>query len=296
VTTQQIEPARPAPVPVRIGQSTAVEQSRAVAEVQAAVTVAQQFPRNIADAIAAVRESCRQRSLAERAFFRFPRAGGAVTGETIHLARELARIWGNLDYGIKELSRDDELGESEMQAYAWDMQTNTRVENGFLVPHARDRQGGGRDKLASLRDIYENNANMGSRRVRECIFAVLPPWLIEEAKDLCAATLRGDGSGKTLQQRCADAIGLFAGLGVTDDQIEQKLNRPVDRWTEFDLAQLSVIYRSIQRGEITRDEEFPPRRVTTDEIEANAAAAGVTPVTVEEPWPDVPPIGGADHG
>src|SRR3546814_12413141 len=81
----------PAAAPARIGQGTAVEQSRAVAEVQAAIVVAQQVPRDINAAIAEMRQSCQQPSLAARAFFRYSRGQGHITGAPVHLARQLAR-------------------------------------------------------------------------------------------------------------------------------------------------------------------------------------------------------------
>jgi hypothetical protein len=137
------------------------------------------------------------------------------------------------------------------------------------VPHKRDKRGGP-EKLTDLRDIYENNANNGARRVREAIFAILPPWFVEEAKDLCTKALR-DGGGKPLPQRVADAIKTFEGLGVTSDRIETKLGRPSGKWTEHDVAQLLVVYTSISRGEVTVDDEFPQPRVTVEEI-ATAAA------------------------
>ncbi len=59
-------------------QATAVEQARAVAEVAAAVQVAQQFPRDITRAIERMRQACSQKSLADRAFYSLPRAGGRV--------------------------------------------------------------------------------------------------------------------------------------------------------------------------------------------------------------------------
>ena len=68
-----------APMPGRVGQGTAVEQSRAVAEVQAAVLIARQFPRNEAQAIARMRVACQQPELAQRAFFRFPRGSSMVS-------------------------------------------------------------------------------------------------------------------------------------------------------------------------------------------------------------------------
>lgn len=263
-------PANVAPVavPGRVGQATAVEQSRAVAEVQAAVIVAQQCPRNISKARRQMQEACAIPALAERAFYRFPRGGTTVSGASVYLARELARCWGNVQYGILELRRDDEHGQSEMQAWAWDVEMNTRSSSTFIVPHARDKKGGP-EKLVDLRDIYENNANQGSRRLREAIFSILPTYFTEEAKDIATRTVAA-GDGKPLPESIAAAIKLFDALGVSLAQLEAKLGRPSDRWNAFDLAQLRIAHTSIQRGEITIDDEFPQRRVTVAEITAPA--------------------------
>lgn len=268
MTDNAIEPATtppPVPAPGFLGQATAVEQSRAVAEVQAAIVVAQQCPRSVQTAMDSMRESCAQYGLAERAFYRYSKGGSTVSGPTIHLARELARCWGNLQYGIAELRRDDAEGFSEMQAYAWDVQTNTRSAQVFVVPHKRDKKGGP-ERLVDLRDIYENNSNNGARRLRQAIFALLPPWFVEDAKKLCTATLERGDSDKPLPQRIADAVTAFDGIGVKVDQLEQKLDRARDKWTAHDLAQLLVIFQSLRNGETTIDDEFAPVRVTGAEI------------------------------
>ncbi|MGW1998499.1 hypothetical protein [Embleya sp. NPDC001921] len=285
--------APPAPTPGRLGQGTAVEQSRAVAEVQAAVVVAQQCPRSLGAARTAMQQSCQMRGLAERAFYRFPRAGGAVSGASVHLARELARCWGNVQYGIAELRRDDEYGESEMQAWAWDVQTNSRSSQTFIVPHKRDKKGGA-EKLTELRDIYENNANMGARRLREAIFSILPPWFVEEAKDLCSKTLE-KGDGRPLNDRIAGAVAVFAGLGIDAARLEQKLGRTQDRWTAHDIAQLLITHKSIERGEVSVDDEFPAPRTTAAEIKAQAAApsSGDLPNEPDANWPPTNTQGGA---
>ncbi|MCI4045099.1 hypothetical protein [Streptomyces sp. TRM75563] len=262
---QEIERMTPAAAPSRVGQGTAVEQSRAVAEVQAAVLVARQFPRNEAVCIAKMQTACTQQELAQRAFFRFPRGTSNVSGETIQLAKELARCWGNIQFGVAELRRDEEYGESEMQAWAWDMESNERSSTTFIVPHARWANNRAQ-KLADFRDVYENNANNGARRLREMIFTVLPVWYIEQAKTACANTLATGAGDVPRPQRIAQAISSFEGIGITADQIETKLGRKSDKWTDVDLGQLQVIFQSIQRGEVTKDEEFPAPRVTTDEI------------------------------
>jgi hypothetical protein len=252
--------------PSRIGQGTAVEQSRAIAEVQASIIVSRQFPRNVAQAIADMRDSCRRKELADRAFFRYPQGGQIVSGPSVHLARELARVWGNFQYGAVELRRDDEYGQSEMLAFAWDVQTNTRNSSVVINPHKGYT--GGRD-LTDLRQIYENNANVISRRVREAILASLPTWFVEEAKDICAKTI-AEGGGVPLPQRVANAVEVFGNLGITIPQLEAKIGATTEKWTDHDVANLRVIRQSLLRGEVTKDEEFPPPRVTIDEITGGA--------------------------
>lgn len=279
-----------AATPARVGQATAIEQSRAVAEVQGAIVVAQQCPRSMTTARTAMRESCELLSFAERAFFSFPRAGGTVTGPSIHLARELARCFGNIQYGINELRRDDDYGQSEMLAWAWDVQMNTRASNTFINPHVRDKRGGPQ-KLVDLRDIYENNANMGNRRLRQAIFSILPTWFKEEAEDICRATL-AKGDGKPLPDRVEAAVKVFESLRVTPERLEQKLGRERGDWNAYDLAQLRITHRSIERGEVAIDDEFPQPRVTVEEIAGQAngsSGGGVTPV-------ESPPAAGAPAG
>lgn len=248
----------------KAGQATMVEQARAIAEVRAAVMIAMDRPRDRTSAIAEMREVCGIPSLAERAFFRVPRGGEHVNGESIHLARELARCWGNIDYGVKELARDDIKGQSELLAFAWDLQTNARSEITFIVPHVKGKLN---RRLSGTQEIYENNASFAGRRLREAIFAVLPVWFKAEAAEICHKTLES-GGGKPLVQRIADLRTAFEAIGVTVAQLERKRGRKVDDFLPEDVAGLRVVYGSIKRGEVTVAEEFP-----SDEAPAKAETA-----------------------
>jgi hypothetical protein len=254
-----------ATVAQKVTQSTVIEQARAVAEVQAAVTVAQNVPRSMDRANHEMRDSCGRLTLAQRAFYSVPNRGN---GPSVHLARELARIWGNLDYGVKELRRDDDLGESEVIAYAWDQQANVRSVRSFIVPHAKMKKVNGkleRQPLVDLNDIYLSNQNVGARAVRECIFTVLPTWFTEEAQDICRRTLE-HGEGVPHEERITKMIAAFKAIPVTVDQLEAKIGRERGAWTAADVAQMTVVYQSITRDHVPVDEEFPPIRVTAAEI------------------------------
>lgn len=252
-------------------QATVVEQARAVAEVAAAVRVAQDNPRDVTRAMDSMRQACGQRALADRAFYSLPRAGGRVEGSTVHLARELARCWMNLDYGIRELRRDDDAGQSEMQAWAWDQEANVRSTRSFIVPHERMARKE-RQKLTDLGDIANNNNSVAARAVRETIFTILPVWFREEAESVAARTLQ-DGGGKTMAQQVADALAHYRDTyNVTQAQLEERLERPAKEWTATDLGNLRVLSGEIGRGEKTVSDEFPaaPKAVTADEITGGA--------------------------
>lgn len=252
-------------------QATAVEQSRAVAEVQAAFMVAMNRPRDKTAALSEAMESCATFEVAEGAFFRFSRGGQTVSGESIHLARELARCWGNITYGVVELDRDDDNQRSEMMAYALDLQTNTRSHITFIVPHRRDKKDGP-VPITDMRDIYENNANMGARRLRECIFSVLPPYLVKACSDTCRKTLEGGTDSKPIPVRIAEAVTAFEAIGISRDRIESRYGS-IDKLTAVDLANLRVSYQSIQRNEISGEDEFPRTdRIAASELLGNSHA------------------------
>ncbi|MCL2471633.1 MAG: hypothetical protein FWF25_07840 [Propionibacteriaceae bacterium] len=242
----------------QLTQATQVEQARAVEEVRAAVLVAQQCPRDLDQALVQMRESCAQLGLAERAFYSVQNRG---TGITVHLARELARIWGNITYTVRELRRDDENRVSEIEVSAWDQQSNVRVARIVQVPHARMTKNG-RSPLTDMTDIINNNNAYGARQLRECILAIVPPWFVEEAAQICRATLQR-GNGQSVAARARSAIEGFAPVGITVAQLEARIGKPVDSWTAQDLGLLATDYTSVTTGGIDPATIFPDHRENT---------------------------------
>lgn len=261
------------PVAAMASQSTAIEATRAVAEVQALVGAARMFPRIRDESIRRMREVCATPEVADNAFWSFRRSGQQLTGPTVQLMVQLALAWGNVTHGHSELRRDDAAGVSEMQAWAWDLEANVRVAQNFVVPHRRDKDGG-RVPLTQDRDIYENNSNMAARRMREAIRKVLPPWFTAQGEELCRATAGGDPT-VPLPMRVAKAVALFGdSWGVKPDQLEAWLEAPRNDWTVYDLGRLGALGGSIHRGETTVAREFSHERVTGDEIRGQATAVG----------------------
>lgn len=236
-----------------VNQGTvAIESQRAVAEAQGKLVIAKKFPRDRIAAHAAIIESCQRLDFANDAFFSFPRGREKVEGVTIRFAEELARCWGNIEYGIKELSQDD--GKSEMQAYAWDMETNTMSVQNFTNPHMREVNRS-MVKLLTQRDIYENNANMGARRLRARILAVLPSYIVEDAIAECKKTLAGQNDAPLID-RVNKMVSQFGKYGVTPGQIEKRLGRKVETMTTEDFVEYISIFNSLKDGASKPSEWF----------------------------------------
>lgn len=231
--------------PKSINEGTvSIEVSRAVAEAQGKLVIAKHFPRNEYESYAKAMEACKRKSLAEKATYSYPRAGETISGPTIRLAEELARCWGNLDFGVKELSQKE--GESEMQAYCWDMETNVISSQTFVVHHVKDTRKGVK-QLTDQRDIYENNANLAGRRLRARILAILPPDLIEAAVIECKKTLAGVNEAP-ISDRIKKMVVAFEKFGVKVEAIEKRLDRKIETMTVDDIAEYIGIYNSLKDG------------------------------------------------
>ena len=118
------------------GASVQALVQREVAEVQGAMVVARQFPRNHQKAMDAILNECTRVGLAEKAEYQYARGGSDIRGPSIRLAETIARQWGNMLTGVTELTRG--AGISECMAYACDLETGYRDEKRFQVKHWRE--------------------------------------------------------------------------------------------------------------------------------------------------------------
>lgn len=240
--------------------------SREMEEVKGQIFMAKQFPRNPFDAEKRILDACKRESLAKTATYSYPRGGQNVTGPSIRLAEVLAQNWGNISFGFKELDQDE--NESEAMAYAWDVETNTRQERIFKVPHFRSTHKG-KQHLTDPRDIYELIANNASRRVRACILSIVPGDIVEAAVNECNKTLSGSNS-QPLKDRLTSAFTTFKEkFDVTQDQIELYFGYKSSEFSESNFQKLISIYNSLNDGESKVKEWFEPRLATADDSSSN---------------------------
>ena len=271
--------AQAATAPQANGMMAETKSQREATEVQAMVIMAKQFPRDQIRAMDRILNACTRQSLAEGAVYSYPKGGQNVEGPSIRLAEVLAQNWGNLDFGIRELSQSN--GESVVEAYAWDLETNVRQAKVFQVPHKRFSKAGSKT-LTDPRDIYEVVANQGSRRLRACILGVIPGDVVEKAVEQCSATLQShvDLSPENIKKM----VGVFAGFGVPIDMIQERYQCRIEAIRPAQFLELRKIYTSIKDGMSNAADWFAvckePKRNNLNEI-VTAAAPPEEPAIIE---------------
>lgn len=259
-TTNFNAPATAAPQ----GVMTATANARETAEIQSMMVIAKNFPRDERRVLDLILNDCQRPSLAQKALYQYSRGGSDISGPSIHLAKAIAKRWGNMKSGIVELEQKN--GESICEAYALDLESNYKESKIFSVPHIRSTKRG-TYRLEDPRDIYELVANNGSRRERACILSVIPGDIVDEAVEQCTRTLmaNADVSPENIKKMCEMFFGEF---GVTREQIEKRIQRRIDSITPAQMVNLRSIYNSLKDGMSNPGDWFE----TTEENKAESSA------------------------
>lgn len=261
-------------------------------EIQSAIIVARKFPRNEDVAFAKLMKACDRPSFADEASYSFKRGkrqdesgkwvDNYIEGPSVRIAREAARIWGNIRYGL-DIIRDDEESR-QIRGWAWDMETNTKVtaEDDFeKLIQRKDK-----DTKQTVwvkpdeRDLRELTNRRGAILVRNCILQILPSDLIEDAISRSDETLTKkaaqdpEGSRKKI-------ILAFSELNITPDMLEKYLGHPLAQCSPAQLATLRKVYRSIADGNSTWSEYVVKEESKAPKETGNLNVNEIKPGTVE---------------
>lgn len=248
------------------GRSVTAEMvtSRQTQEVQGQIIMAKKFPRDEVAASRRIMTACQRKRLAERAEYEYQRGDSKVVGPSIRLAEALAQSWGNLDFGFVELEQKN--GESQVMAYCWDLETNTRQTKIFSVPHIRETKRGNYT-LTKPRDIYEQVANQAARRVRACILGIIPGDVVEEAIEQCHKTLLGKDDTPLIDRikKCVQIAEKE--YQIPQESLEKYIGCKAEAFSMNDLIRLNRVFNSIKDGMAKREEIFELPGVEKKEAE-----------------------------
>lgn len=282
-------------LPVQGGGLELATTGAAAAEqhkIQAALVVAKKFPRDEMGSYQAIIKATKRPTFAEDTMYRFPRSGSDIEGPSVYLAREMARAWGNIRYGLAVL-RDD--AESRLiRGWAWDLQTNSYVEADDDFAKLVFRKKGGWIK-PDERDLRELTNRRGAILIRNCLLQLLPSDFIvdacESAKQTLIAGAKADPDATLKKLTTA-----FSSLGVTTTMLGEWLavRREVEKAnitdaTAEDIVELRQIYKSICDGNSKIGEYFgehPTAPPTNGAPTADAAQIKTKPKAKKDEPPD----------
>jgi hypothetical protein len=256
------------------------QQIQALVETQGKIMIAQQFPRDMELCRQEALRACESRDFAEKAEWCWPvkvrkkndvtgqweEVEEIVSGKSIRLAEAAATSLGHMDFGHDIVRTGEDrgfrsggsVGFSDVTAYAWDMQKNNRVCSKFRVYHWHDKKGGGGYPITSERDILMLINSKASRHVRNCLFAIMPTWIVEEMEVKC----REVRNATPISDRISHMVTAFRdNLDVDLGRLEDLRGTRRDAWTTADVRSLGNLFNSIKDGYVSIDEAFTKRAV-----------------------------------
>lgn len=246
--------------------------AREAQEVQALVISAKRFPRDQRAAFDSIMQACARPSLAEEAEYAYPRGGETVCGPTIRLLEVCAQNWGNIKSGFKILSSTPE--SSEVEVFAWDLQTNAHESITIQVRHVRDSKSKGKVPVTDERDIYEVVANVAARRKRKCLEGLIPGDIVEAARQECAKTL---GTMAQKKEKVLAMVKAFqVDFRVTPEDIERRIGKRIEAMTTPEFIQLKKIFVSL-RDKMSQVTDWFPQVLDPEKIKKSQSDAEVPP-------------------
>lgn len=279
---------------------TASSVAREEAEMKSAIVLARANPRNEHAAFTKIMGSCQRHSFAEGALYNFPRGGQAVIGPSVQMARELARCWGNMRFGIRIVTED--VASVHIKGYAYDLESNNYIEaeDKFAKKVQRKQRDGSTAWVTpDERDLRELINRRGAICVRNAILQIMPPDIVDDAMGRVQQTLKEAANGELAADRpgaIKRMVLAFANVHVTAEMMTQKLGHSLDIITDAELAELRTIFASIRDGNSKREEHFDlggpkqdaPAGVTS---QAAALAAQIKGKVVDSPAATEPVAG-----
>jgi hypothetical protein len=236
------------------------------AEVDRQVATAKKYPRNLETIKKNVHVmTCSDKTTAEQMFFKLPRDGKTIEGESIRLAEIVLGEWGNIRFGqrITAITHDTVTA----QAVVWDLERNTSIN----VEETRSILNKEGRRYTQDMVIMTGRAAM-SIALRNATFRAIPKaffaGIIEEIKKVAI----GSGTNVPLEKRVADEFAYFGKLGVKPENVLEVLERKnIKEVTEDDLVVLVGLKTAIREKETTVQEVFhttpaAQQRAKTEEV------------------------------
>jgi hypothetical protein len=232
--------------------STEVLYLQDKAQIDIQISSAKAYPRNITRSIEnAIAIATMDRKTASSCTYSVPRAGKAITGPSVHLAKIIAQQWKNMRIESRVINIDNKHVTS--QGICWDLENNiaikTEVKRSIMTRTGRMSD-----------DMITVTGNAGnSIALRNAIYAVVPKSVIDRVYSEACKKITGDVSDETklITRRKEVFDKLKDTYQVTEKEILTSVGKAsITHVTSDDLVVIIGIGQAIKDGDTTVEESF----------------------------------------
>lgn len=245
-----------------VNTSAIYQQDKAQIDVQ--ISTAKSYPRNVTRSINnAIAIVTMDKETAATCTYSVPRAGKAITGASVHLAKILAQVWGNLRVDAKVVDIDSKQVTSE--AVCFDLENNLAIK-AQVKRSIMTRNGRMSDDMIT---VTGNAAN--SIALRNAVLSVIPRAIVDKVYNAAKATITGDVSDKQklISRRKQVFDGFKDSYKLDEKQVLMAVGKAsIDHITGDDLVVLIGIGQAIKDGDTTVEEAFLSKNTSKPEPKA----------------------------
>ena len=178
-----------------------------------------------------------------------------VEGPSIDCAMSLVRAYGNC---VLETNVSADESHFTFEAALIDLESGTTIKR--LFRQRKSQSLGGKMDSDRAEDIVFQIGQ--SKAGRNVVVRAMPGWLIEQAIEAAKAGEVKRIDVKTLPETRQRAAKFFASHGVDIKRIENKLEKPLDKWMAEDIVELRGMMTALKEGRATVYELFPTEGVS----------------------------------
>jgi len=246
---------------IQVSPDVVYQQDKATVDMQ--VSTAHSYPRNIKRSVEnAIALVTMDAETAKTCTYSVPRAGKAITGPSVHLAKILSQVWGNMRVQAKVIG----VGKTDItsQAIAWDLESNLAIQVEVKRSIVSKTTGRYNDDLIV---VTGNAAN--AIALRNAILSVIPKAVVDKVYNAAKQTITGDVSDKNklIAKRKQVVDALIETYNVKLEDVLYAIGKAsIDHIDGDDLVVLIGIGTAIRDGDTTVDMAFKNKKVPTTPI------------------------------
>lgn len=226
------------------------QQDKASIDIQ--ISTAKAYPRNIRRATEnALAIVTMDQTIAQTCTYSVPRGGKKISGPSVHLAKIIAQVWGNMRIDAKVVDIDQSRVTSE--SVCWDLESNLAIKV-QIKRSIVSRTGRFSEDMITVTGNASN-----SIALRNAVLSVIPKGIVDKIYNAAKQTITGDVSDKN--KLIAKRVQVFQQLrdtfGVSDKEILFAIGKAsIDFVDADDIVTLVGVGQAIRDGDTTIDEAF----------------------------------------